>query len=151
MAATLTLAKPDDAERLLPMIEAFHAEENLPTSAEHRSNALQPLLEGTALGEVYLIGPKVAPIGYIVITHGYSIEFGGPDAFIDEFYLRPGVRGRGVGGEIMQSISEHLTKLGTRALHLEVSEDNTYAQNVYAQRGFSQRSKYKLMTRELFR
>lgn len=149
MAATLTLARTPDLDRLLPLVAAFHLEEGLNTTPKHQTAALIPLLQGTTLGEVYLIGPEQFPIGYIAITHGYSIEFGGADAFIDEFYLRPSVRGRGVGGEIVQAISEKLQKLGTRALHLEVNTKNTYARQVYERRGFELRENYSLMTRTL--
>ena len=150
MAATLTLATMDHLEKLRPMVAQFHQEEGLKTSAKHQEEALKPLLHGTALGEVYLIGPSQAPIGYIVITHGYSIEFGGPDAFIDEFFLRQGVRGRGMGGEILQAVAEKLMKLGTRAVHLEVDETNAWAISIYEKRGFAMRNRFRLMTRELF-
>ncbi len=150
MAATLTLATQEDAPRILTMMEAAHSERQRRTSAEHRASALAPLLQGTALGEVYLIGPKLAPIGYIVLTHGYSLEFGGPDARIDEFYLRNSVRGRGVSAEIVQAIAEHLAKIGSRALHMEVADDDTYGQQTYGKRGFCARAS-RMMTRELFR
>ncbi len=150
MAASLTLATADDAPRILAMMEAAHAEAGRATSADHRAAALAPLLQGTALGEVYLIGPKLAPIGYIVLTHGYSLEYGGPDARIDDLYLRSSVRGRGVDGEIVQAVAEHLAKLGTRALHMEVASEDSFGLQTYAKRGFAPRTT-RLLTRELFR
>lgn len=149
MAAVLNTATLDDLDRILPMVAAFHAEEGLATSEEHRIQALRPLLRGSPLGEAFLLGPKLAPIGYLVLSHGYSIEFGGPDAFIDEFFLRPAIRGKGMGGEIMQAVCERLAAIGTRAVHLEVDDTNEGATRLYARRGFVQRSNYRLMTREL--
>jgi hypothetical protein len=33
------------------------------------------------------------PVGHLIITLGYSVEYGGRDGFIDDLYLVPEVRG----------------------------------------------------------
>lgn len=149
MAAVLHTATPSDLDRLLPMVVAFHAEEGVASDEDHCRRALKPLLDGTPLGEAILIGPKLAPIGYLILSLGYSLEFGGVDAFIDEFYLRPGIRGKGMGGEILQTVCERLAKENIGAVHLEVDENNEAAQNLYRKRGFVMRGNYHLMTRKL--
>ena len=87
MSAVLTLATVEHLDRLLPMLASFHAEEDIKISDEQRAEGLTPLLEGSPHGVVYLIGPPRAPIGYIVISFGWSIEFGGMDGFVDELYV----------------------------------------------------------------
>jgi GNAT superfamily N-acetyltransferase len=42
-------------------------------------------------------------VGYIVLTFGYSLEYLGRDAFIDEFYLRESYRGRRWGRRTLES------------------------------------------------
>ncbi|MEM8692243.1 MAG: GNAT family N-acetyltransferase [Pseudomonadota bacterium] len=149
MSAQLTLAKAEHAAVLMPLVAAFHTEEGLETTEESRAAAISPLLEGSPLGVVYLVGPAKAPIGYIVICFGWSIEFGGMDGFVDELYIRPGVRKRGIAGEVLHSLPLALAKGGLRALHLEVSTENDAAQRLYARSGFRLRDKYQLMTRPL--
>ena len=112
MSAALHLAKPDDLERLMPLVAAFHAEEALQSTEDSRHAALTPLLDGSPHGAVYLIGPQRAPIGYIVVTFGWSVEFGGLDGFIDEIFIRSGVRGRGVGSEVITSLVAMLKSVG---------------------------------------
>ena len=71
MSAALHLARPEHLEKLLTMVEAFHAEEGLETSPELQRAGIEPLLEGIPYGAVYIIGPTRAPIGYIVVTFGW--------------------------------------------------------------------------------
>ena len=147
MSAVLTLATVEHLDRLLPMLASFHAEEDIKISDEQRAKGLTPLLEGSPHGVVYLIGPPRAPIGYIVISFGWSIEFGGMDGFVDELYVRPGVRGRGVASEVLISLPRALADAGLKALHLEVDTDNADARRLYKRAGFSMRDGYHLMTR----
>lgn len=149
MSAALHLAKPDDLARLLPLVSAFHLEEGLKSTDEQRTNALAPLLDGSPHGAIYLIGPSKGPIGYIVVTFGWSIEFGGLDGFIDEIYIRPGVRGRGVASEVITSLAGMLKSIGMKALHLEVEPANDSAMRLYKRCHFKARDGYLLMSRVL--
>lgn len=146
MSAALTLAGPDHMGKLLPLVEAFHTEAGISQDEATRHAALEPLLAGIPHGSVYLIGPPKAPIGYIVITFGWSVEFGGLDGFIDEFFVRPGVRGRGIATEVLLALPRALAAAGLRALHLEVDTGNSHAQALYTRTGFALREGYNLMT-----
>ena len=147
MSAALHLAKPDDLPRLQSLVAAFHAQEGIAQTDEARTAALTPLLEGTPHGAAYLIGPKNGPVGYIVVSFGYSVEMGGIDGFIDEFYIRENVRGRGMGGEVLRTLMPALAYYGVKALHLEVKRDNEAAKRLYTRLGFKDRDDYHLMTR----
>ncbi|MEL6100659.1 MAG: GNAT family N-acetyltransferase [Pseudomonadota bacterium] len=147
MSAALTLAMGDHAERLLGLIAAYHEEEGLSLSAEARKAAVMPLLQGSPHGAIYLIGPAKAPIGYVALSFGWSIEFGGMDGFVDELFIRPGVRGRGIATEVLQALPRALAGAGLKALHLEVATANETAQRLYGRSGFQMRENYHLMTR----
>lgn len=149
MSAALQLARPQDLDRVGTMVAAFHAEAGLEVSHDQRRDALSPLLDGSPHGCVYLIGPVRAPIGYVVVTFGWSVEFGGMDAFIDEIYVRPAVRGRGIATEVLTDLPPVLGQAGVRALHLEVERSNDAAHSLYRRTGFRARSDYTLMTRML--
>ncbi|WP_136637529.1 GNAT family N-acetyltransferase [Pseudooceanicola onchidii] len=145
----LTLAKPDDLDRLLPLVRAFHEEGAIDVTEDDRVAGLTPLLEGSPYGGVWLIGPPRSPIGYIVISFGWAVEFGGMDGFVDELYIRPSVRGRGIGTEVMTNLPKQLSKNGLRAIHLEVSRVAVRTQEAYKRAGFKPRADYMLMTRKL--
>lgn len=143
----LHIAGLDDIEKLLPLVAALHAHEEIEQADETRRAALLPLLEGTPHGVIYIIGPRTSPVGYIAISFGYSIELGGIDGTIDEFYIRERVRGRGMGTEVLLRLLPALETHGIVALNLEVANDNTRARALYARAGFEPRDKYSLMTR----
>ena len=149
MSAALTLAKPEHLEKLVALVEAFHAEEGISSTDDTRRAGVLPLLEGIPHGCAYLIGPPKAPIGYIVICFGWSVEFGGMDAIIDELFIRPGVRGRGIASEALIALPRALSSFGLRAIHLEVDKDNPAARKLYGRAGFVAREKYMLMSRSL--
>lgn len=149
MSAALHLAKTGDLDRFMPLVEAFHAEAGLTTSPEQRREALTPLLDGSPHGAVYLIGPSKGPIGYCVVTFGWSVEFGGLDGCIDELYIRAGVRGRGVATEVITTLAATLKSVGMKALHLEVAPDNDKALRLYRRCHFKPRSGYQMMSRLL--
>ena len=149
MSAALTLANAEHAEKLLPLVAAFHAEEGMTMSDEARRAAVMPLLQGIPHGAAYLIGPARAPIGYVIVTFGWSVEFGGMDGFVDEIYIRPGVRGRGIASEVLTALPRALKGAGVKALHLEVDTGNDAARALYAKAGFTLRDGYHLMSRTL--
>jgi ribosomal protein S18 acetylase RimI-like enzyme len=145
----LTLAKTEDLDRLLPLVRAFHEEGAIDVLEDERLAGLKPLLEGSPYGGIWLIGPPRAPIGYVVICFGWSVEFGGMDGFVDELYIRPSVRGRGIGTEVLINLPKQLAKNGLKAIHLEVSRVAVRTQEAYKRAGFKPRADYMLMTRRL--
>lgn len=147
MSAILTLGKPEHLEKLITMVTAFHHEAGIELSDDARLAGVVPLLDGIPHGVAYLIGPPRSPIGYIIITFGWSLEFGGMDGFIDELYIRPGVRGRGIASETLQTLPKALGDAGLVALHLEVNTQNDTARRLYTRVGFVARENYHMMTR----
>lgn len=143
----LTLARPEDVDRLLPLVAAFQREADIVQDDITRRAALMPLLEGSPHGAVYLVGPQRAPIGYVAISFGWSLEFGGLAGFLDSIYIRPGVRRRGIGSEILANLPKALSGASLRALHLEVARDNAGARALYERLRFEPRCDHILMTR----
>ncbi|MCV6584575.1 MAG: GNAT family N-acetyltransferase [Marinibacterium sp.] len=149
MSAAIHLAGPDDLPKLLALVTAFHGEEGISQSDDQRMGGIEPLVQGIPHGAAYLLGPKRAPMGYIIVCFSWSVEFGGLDATIDEIYLRPPVRGRGIATEALISIAKALRDAGVVALHLEVDTRNEAAQRLYTRAGFRLRDRYQMMTRVL--
>ena len=149
MSAALHLARPEHLDQVLALVATFHEEQGITQDDTTRHAALAPVLEGTPYGAVYIIGPTRAPIGYVVMTFSWSVEFGGMDGFVDEIYIRPRVRGRGIATEVLLELPKALADAGIIALHLEVDRDNDTAQRLYGRTGFKPRERYMLMTRRL--
>jgi len=149
MKIELTLANPRDLDSLLPLVAAYHAFEGLDSTREQRAAAVARLLADASLGGIWLIRADDSLAGYIALCRGFSIEFNGFDAFVDELYLEPGFRGRGIGSFVLTEIRSEARRQGIRALHLEVARGNARAQKLYRSAGFTARDKYLLMSAAL--
>ena|ERR671932_14374 len=155
MDITFKITDYSDIEILMPLIQEFHEIEHLPFDEGKIRSLLAKIMRENSLGRVWLIqdsgdaiAQSTAPtvIGYIVLMFGYSLEFLGRDAFIDELYIREGNRGQGIGTRALQFVQQVCPSLGIQALHLEVDRKNTDAQRLYRKVGFEDHDRY-LMTK----
>ena len=147
MSASLTLATPDHIDRMDGLVAAFHAESGIEMGSDARRAAIMPLLEGVPHGAAYLIGPPRAPIGYVVVSFGWSLSAGGMTGAIDEIFVRPGVRGRGIASETLQSLPRALAAAGLRSLDLEVPRGGERILRICTRAGFTQRPDSTLLSR----
>jgi len=145
----LRLATGDDLAELLSLVRAYHELEGVVQTDEERADVLVPLLGARAPGKIWLIDVAGQTIGYIAVCFGYSIEFKGKDAFIDEFFIKDPWRGRGIGGLVLSAICKEAGRLHVKALHLEVHRENRRARSLYAAHGFDNRDQFHLMSRVL--
>jgi len=139
-------AEESDAVILLGFMREYYAFDGHHFDEEKSAAALIGLLRDQSLGRVWLILDRETPVGYIVLTLGYSLELLGRDAFIDEFYLRERYRGRGWGRKTLDFVEEEARSLGVNSLHLEVTRPNSVAKRFYGKLGFEERE-HHLMTK----
>lgn len=143
------LCGPQDLDRVTALAGQFHAEMGRDLTDVERRAAFAPLLDGSPHGAAYLFGPARAPTGYLVISFGWSVEFGGLEARIDEIFVRDKVRRRGIGSEAINAIARALAAAGVLVLHLEIDADRPDARRFYHQAGFGLRGGAALMSRAL--
>ena len=129
------VAQASDSELLLDFMEALYTLDGYGYDREKARAALNPLLGNSDLGRAWIILDGVAPAGYAVLCFGYSLEWLGRDAFVDEIYLREEYRGRGWGKKTMAFLEDAARELGVTALHLGVMEGNQ-ALRLYESIGF---------------
>ena len=144
--ATVRTLSPDDLDALLPLVAAFHRFEGIDMAPDTRRTTIAGLLSGPSMGEIWGVYQDGGLIGYMALAFGYSIEFTGRDAFIDEFFILPDRRGRGIGGRVVDRVGADLARRGFVALHLEVARDNDRAGRLYQAHGFQWRTRYSLMS-----
>jgi len=149
MITEIRLATIRHIEDLLPLVAAYHEFEGVVQDPQKRRNAVAEMLITPDFGFVWRIYSDDALAGYIAITLGYSIEFGGKDGFVDEFYLSTEFRGKGIGKKVLTKVLEQLRNDEIKALHLEVAQSNQRARELYEALGFELRDQYHLMSCQL--
>ncbi|MBB5374105.1 GNAT family N-acetyltransferase [Acidocella aromatica] len=136
MSLTVRRARPEDAELLLQMSRDFHIEDGSPLD-EAGEATLAHVAAGEALAPAYILELDGAPAGFFILTLGYSVENGGTDGFIDDIYLLPALRGRGLGRQGVALAIEAAREAGIRTLLLEVEAPNERAYSLYCKMGFT--------------
>ncbi len=88
-------------------------------------------------GDSYLAGfvfeDAGLPVGYAMTARSFSTEFGKPCVWIEDLYLLPEYRGRGVAGEFFAFLDREYPGAFQR---LEVETDNAPALRAYQKAGF---------------
>jgi ribosomal protein S18 acetylase RimI-like enzyme len=135
----------DDAGALLPLIRDYYAEESYPFDAQASRDALRGLLVDPAKGRAWVVIRDDRVVGYVVLTLGWSLEYRGLDAFVDELFVTPADRGRGLGRKLLEALLQACRELGVKALHLEVEQDKPEASALYRKLGFEDHER-RLMT-----
>jgi GNAT superfamily N-acetyltransferase len=137
-----------DIDNLLTFIQEYYNYDRHPFDAVRLRIALEKLICNPEWGRVWFICRNTQPIGYVVLTLGYSLEYLGRDAFVDEIYIRECDRRQGVGRITFQFLEEVCRALDVNALHLEVERSNVNARLVYEKLNFVDHER-GLMTRWL--
>lgn len=142
------LATLADADSLLAMIRRFYHIDNYPFSDERKRPVVEKLLKNPELGEVWFLEKEGQVIGYFFLAFGYSFEFDGRDAFVDEVFIEAPFRGKGFGRQLLEYALQRANELGIKYLHLEVERHNEAGKNLYRSLGFKDHDRY-LFTKKM--
>ena len=121
---------------------------SLPFDENELRAPLEKFLAHSELGRAWLVQHQETTIGYVILTLGFSFEFHGVDAFIDELYIEPQWRRMRFGRQAMQYAETQAGVLGVNALHLEVDRENDAAIELYRRAGYAVHGRH-LMTKWL--
>lgn len=127
-------------------MRTFYAEEGYQFSEQGAGGAVRHLLENDRVGRVWVAVDR-EPVGYIVLTFGYSLEHHGVVAFVDEVFVMSASRGRGLGTRALALAETECRALGVRTLQLEVERENIAAQELYRRSGFNNHGRFLLTKR----
>lgn len=87
---------------------------------------------------IFLAMDSREPVGVAVCFFGYSTFKAKPLISISDYFVRPEVRGRGIGRGLLLAVEKKALETGCCKLTLEVQEFNRRARRVYGAFGFSQ-------------
>ncbi len=126
---------PSDREEIIEMMRVFYSSDavNSNGSEEIFQNDFEncvgecPFLEGFT----FIDGEKTA--GYAMAAHSFSTEFGKPCAWIEDIYIKPEHRGKGLAKEFFALADERFKGC---VIRLEVEENNKNAVRLYRKCGF---------------
>ena len=125
-----------DIEILLELMSEFYLHEKLNFNKDTLKPSLDKLINDEKIGEIRRITSGEDTVGYFILTFIYSLEYGGKNALLDEFYIRKNFRGKGIGKLTLSFIDEFCKEKNIQAIHLQVKKFNPMARKLYASVGF---------------
>lgn len=125
-----------DVEDLLRMMKEFNEGHQLLFDAARTRDSLLQFIADSGLGRIWMILGDSRTIGYIVLTFGFSFEYGGKDAFLDEIFIMKAHRNLGIGSKAVDFLVENALSFGVQAIHLEFNKGNATASSLYTKKGF---------------
>lgn len=129
---------------LLEMINEFYFLEHLHYDDITLQKCIRELMANKEYGIIRLVFEETQAIGYFILTFGYSLEFHGRDALLDEFYIRENFRGQGAGTQCLSFIEDLCIRENIKAIHLEVDHINHLAKELYHRNGYKDHNRYLL-------
>jgi len=142
-------ATATDVPDLLRMMKRLAFQEPaLPFDERMVTQTWRQFFSSAEFGRAWLFSAGSELAGYVILTLGYSFEYRGREAFVDELYVEEKFRRRGVGRRAMEFVEERARELGVNAIHLEVDRGNDAALGLYRRTGYVDHDRY-LMTKWL--
>jgi GNAT superfamily N-acetyltransferase len=129
------MATPDDAARIGRLLHDFNTEFDTPTPGpEVLSRRLRRLLASASTFAILADEPAVA---VALVTVRPNVWYEGEVALLDELYVAPAMRGRGIGSALVELLHEHARATGIDAIEINVDEGDVDAQRFYERHGYS--------------
>ncbi len=125
----------NDASQVLEMMRVFYASPAVLSngSEEIFQNDVAECVSGSPYLEGYVFEQNGVIQGYTMIAKSFSTEFGKRCIWIEDLYVQPEFRGKGLGGAFLQ----HIQELYPGALfRLEAEQENEGAVRLYEKMGF---------------
>ncbi len=127
--------KKEHTDEVFQMMKVFYSSPAVSTngSDEIFMSDIQNCINDNPYLEGYVFVEQDKIMGYAMAAKSFSTEFGKPCIWIEDIYIKPEYRGKGIGSQFLVYIEQ---KYRDSILRLEVEEDNTAAVHVYKKSGF---------------
>lgn len=141
---------PNDIPPLLALVRRYWEFQGIEGFAALRIElVLQRLLAEPRLGAIWVAESDGRLLGYLIAVLVLSVEHRGLMAEIDEFFVLPEARARGVGRQLLAAAETALAARGCVRLQLQLGVANSEARAFYQRRGYTARAGYELLDKPL--
>jgi len=127
--------RESDKEKFIEMSKDFYSSDvvfrNIPE--KFHFDAFEELMRSDEYAECYIFEVEGEIAGYALLAKTYSREAGGNTVWIEELYVLPQYRGKGIGTKFFDCLFE---KIPAARYRLEVEPENERAVKLYKEKGF---------------
>src|SRR5438552_1848995 len=135
-AVDVRLATEAELEAVTALLVAQLREHHVTTPEAKLASAIQGILHHPERGRVLVAIERGRPVGRAALSFVWPLEHGGRSAWLEELYVEPAARGRGLGTQLLHAALRIAAETGAVAVDLEVDADHQRAARLYAREGF---------------
>lgn len=129
------LASAGDAAEVARLLRDFNVEFATPTPpVEVLARRLRALL---AEDETFAILAGDPAIAVALVTLRPNVWYPGPVALLDELYVVPSLRGRGIGSQVIELLVAEAHRRSVSLVEINVDEGDVDARRFYERHGFT--------------
>lgn len=133
---TLRFARPDDIPLILELIREMGEYTRLSHEISATGDSLRDSLFGPRpVAEVVIAGYQGRPAGFLVFFHNFSTFVGRAGLYLEDIYVKPELRGRGLGRVMLAWLARLALERGCRRLEWAVLDWNEPAIALYRRAG----------------
>ena len=130
-------ATAEDAATVARLLHDFNLEFSEPSpGAEFLTDRIEQLLKA---GEIVVLLSGPEPDGLALFRFRPALWSEGLEAYLQELYVVPARRGRGIGRELLERAIEFARAAGADGIDLNTGETDTAARALYESMGFTNR------------
>ena len=119
----LQAAERADLPILLPFIHAHLKLQGRPFNLVRVEQSIMPLLQGDVARRLWVIEARSSAAGYAATSLCHSIAAGGCTLLVDQLFIDPDVRGRGIARAALRLLVEQARQAGAVAMQLRAGSD----------------------------
>jgi GNAT superfamily N-acetyltransferase len=150
MNAEIRPATVADVPALVPLVEQYWAFEDITHfDLPQVSRVLSRALSDPARMSGWVARMDGDAVAYLLAAYVFSLEHLGLTAEIDEFFVLPGARGRGLGNRLLQLAEAEFRARGCTNVFLQIGRGNDVARVFYRANGFAERAGFELLDKML--
>lgn len=127
-------ATPDQAAEVARLLHDFNTEFATPSPGPELLTARLRRLLATDTTVAFVVGDP--GIAVALVSYRSNVWFDGPVALLDELYVAPPQRGRGIGSTLLEAVLAEAVGRGAGLVEINVDEGDVDAQRFYRRHGF---------------
>jgi ribosomal protein S18 acetylase RimI-like enzyme len=133
----ISLLRAEQIDAAVKLFRAQLNEHSLPNNDDETRAVIKQLLADASRGFILAAGlPDGSVVGIALGCSYLGVEHGGLSGWIEELYVTPEWRGRGLGSKLIEELIRVARDGGWRALDLEVTADHQRVVSLYRRHGF---------------
>jgi ribosomal protein S18 acetylase RimI-like enzyme len=136
----IRLAGPDDAAAIARLLHDFNTEFSDPTPGVPKLTEIATRMLAAEEMAVLLAGD--GPDGLSLVRFRASPWTGSPEAYLQELYVVPSLRGLGIGRALLEATIQAAREAGATGIDLNTGETDTAARALYESSGFTNRESH---------